>query len=104
MIRENFENVEPADDNVEACSDECSDESYSDEEEEEDESNSVSQRKLEELNENRSLNEDDPIAFYVGALCEQLTLVHSSEDVDSAVQYLLKWIMMPTEELNIPRI
>ena len=103
MIRGNFENVEPEEDNDETSSDVCSDESSSDEEEEE-EDESLSPRELQELNENGSLNEDDPTAFYVDALCEQLTLVHSSEEVDSAVQCLLNWIMMSTEELNIIRI
>ena len=59
---------------------------------------------LQETKEHCIINADDPTSFYIETLVEQLILTNSKDDVDKAVQSLLNWLMLSTEDLHVTPI
>ena len=59
---------------------------------------------LAELNEDASINEDDPLSSLTSVLEEQLILIHDKTEVNQGIQSLLNWLMLSCDELNLTPI
>ena len=56
---------------------------------------------LGEANDGHEIDDDDPTALLTNTLTEYLILNHEQADVDKAVQCLLNWLMLSTDDLTV---